>query len=655
MEPLIYLQNQGGTDRDGVMRAGFVSLCFEGRGKFGVRQNAAARGNCMQADEEVVTVEIDVAALHNRKAMEAREARNRQRVTVFNARVTRVLENALSRTQVLDFVYSNSYWLGIPEKICLLENGLNENLFRFSLWSANYDSEALVGRASVTPASFSQLVTRLEGIIEAGSEPEKVFLVWAAVRKAYLETEALAWLERFPPENSIERAVDKHVEVFSANSLDARTVTGLVCHLIGVGQFNESDYLLAYDTVFTLAQNRFNELQAKLQMERQAELERLQMERQAELERLQMERQAELEAKLQKERQAELEAKLQMERQAEQEARLQMEHQAELETSYRNCVSGLLNSEDVRLLIENFLSLADYEWLNVPRNILLMECGLMSLPQAGYFVDNLWSMPCADCRSALTSPIPKQFDVLSKVLNRYVAFPSETERLFATWHVVRELFVQRAATVLQLEMQPWGGEEASYLDKVILAYIDQSFMEPTNPKSVSNLASLLVSSGHAKFTDFLLVHQDLSARIQRAVDQIAIDDFEKMLRRPTHKSVTIDDVDLMTGEEFEALVARIFTCLGYDAVVTQATGDQGVDVIASKGGTRLGIQAKCYSGPVPNGAVQEIVAGLRYYGLNRGLVVTNNQFTSSAAKLARANNILLWDRSLLKEKLHTLE
>ena len=66
------------------------------------------------------------------------------------------------------------------------------------------------------------------------------------------------------------------------------------------------------------------------------------------------------------------------------------------------------------------------------------------------------------------------------------------------------------------------------------------------------------------------------------------------------------------------------------------------------------IQAKCYSSAVTNKAIQEVVAGLSHYKLDKGIVVTNNYFTDSARELAMSNNIILWDRTMLKEKIAEL-
>ncbi|MBR7091754.1 MAG: restriction endonuclease, partial [Clostridia bacterium] len=117
------------------------------------------------------------------------------------------------------------------------------------------------------------------------------------------------------------------------------------------------------------------------------------------------------------------------------------------------------------------------------------------------------------------------------------------------------------------------------------------------------------------------------------------------------ESITIDDVDMMTGTEFEAFIKQYFERLGYTAAVTKASGDQGIDVIAEKRGIKTGIQAKCWSGAVGNAAVQEAVAGKSFYQCDKVMVITNRYFTDSAIQLAKANDVILWDRDILKEKL----
>lgn len=121
-------------------------------------------------------------------------------------------------------------------------------------------------------------------------------------------------------------------------------------------------------------------------------------------------------------------------------------------------------------------------------------------------------------------------------------------------------------------------------------------------------------------------------------------------RDNTRKPISLEEIDLMSGIEFEQFIAKLFKKSGYNVELTSTSGDQGIDIIASRGIHKIGIQAKRYSGSVGNSAVQEVVAGQKYYGLTKTIVVTNSRFTKSAYSLAEKNNVVLWDREMLKLK-----
>jgi restriction system protein len=103
----------------------------------------------------------------------------------------------------------------------------------------------------------------------------------------------------------------------------------------------------------------------------------------------------------------------------------------------------------------------------------------------------------------------------------------------------------------------------------------------------------------------------------------------------------------MTPTEFEHYCAAILEQYGWRANVTQASADQGVDIVAEKRGMRIVVQCKKYSKPVGNRAVQEVVAGVGHAQAQRGVVVTTDKYTKAAERLAASNNVLLLHHSQL--------
>lgn len=116
---------------------------------------------------------------------------------------------------------------------------------------------------------------------------------------------------------------------------------------------------------------------------------------------------------------------------------------------------------------------------------------------------------------------------------------------------------------------------------------------------------------------------------------------------------TLNEINSLSGTEFESYVARILQRCGWHVSGTPTTGDQGADLIASKGNRKIAIQVKRYTSSVGNSAVQEVVGAVRFYGTNEGCVITNSSFTPSARSLAQKNDIGLIEGSNL-DKLETL-
>ncbi len=117
----------------------------------------------------------------------------------------------------------------------------------------------------------------------------------------------------------------------------------------------------------------------------------------------------------------------------------------------------------------------------------------------------------------------------------------------------------------------------------------------------------------------------------------------------------LSSLDKLDGLEFEKAISFIYKKLGYNAEVTQASGDFGIDVIATRGEEKLAIQAKRYKGAVGVKAVQEVASGALYYEATRAVVITNSFYTPQAKELADKLNVALINRkrlALMWEKVH---
>jgi restriction system protein len=101
------------------------------------------------------------------------------------------------------------------------------------------------------------------------------------------------------------------------------------------------------------------------------------------------------------------------------------------------------------------------------------------------------------------------------------------------------------------------------------------------------------------------------------------------------------DVESLDPIQFEHNCADLLKSTGWNPRVTQASGDQGIDVIAQLGNVKAVFQCKKYSQPVGNAAVQEIIAGKAFEQAHVAAVVTNATYTPSAKQLASTTGVHL--------------
>ncbi|WP_083609454.1 restriction endonuclease [Paenibacillus sp. P3E] len=117
------------------------------------------------------------------------------------------------------------------------------------------------------------------------------------------------------------------------------------------------------------------------------------------------------------------------------------------------------------------------------------------------------------------------------------------------------------------------------------------------------------------------------------------------------KKSGIAEIDKMEGVQFEQYLGHLVRSQGYKAEVTQAAGDYGADLVLSKDGKRIVVQAKRYGKNVGLKAVQEVRGAVSHYGASAAWVVTNRDYTEQAYKLAKSNNVRLIGREELIEML----
>jgi restriction system protein len=115
-------------------------------------------------------------------------------------------------------------------------------------------------------------------------------------------------------------------------------------------------------------------------------------------------------------------------------------------------------------------------------------------------------------------------------------------------------------------------------------------------------------------------------------------------------SITMKEVDKMTGLEFEHFIGELYKQMGYKTEVTPASNDYGADVIVVKEQIKTVIQVKNYKNPVGLGAVQEVNTAKGHYKADEALIITSSpSYTAQARREAKLLRIKLFARGELEK------
>jgi len=117
------------------------------------------------------------------------------------------------------------------------------------------------------------------------------------------------------------------------------------------------------------------------------------------------------------------------------------------------------------------------------------------------------------------------------------------------------------------------------------------------------------------------------------------------------------NIDALTGQEFEVLIKTLLLEMGFQAELTEVTGDGGIDIIAMLdlpfSGGRYIFQCKRYAenNPVGAPAVRDFYGAVTADKAVKGIFITTSDFTAQAKEFTEQTRIELVDRVRLMQLL----
>lgn len=107
--------------------------------------------------------------------------------------------------------------------------------------------------------------------------------------------------------------------------------------------------------------------------------------------------------------------------------------------------------------------------------------------------------------------------------------------------------------------------------------------------------------------------------------------------------------------EFEETLAHIYEEKGYNATLTSATGDKGVDIFLEKDGKRIIVQCKTYKKVIGPNTARELLGTMTAMGVKEGILACPSGFSEATKRFCSSNNITLLDIDGLTKITHNFE
>ncbi len=159
---------------------------------------------------------------------------------------------------------------------------------------------------------------------------------------------------------------------------------------------------------------------------------------------------------------------------------------------------------------------------------------------------------------------------------------------------------------------------------------------------------------------FIEIQQKIERFVNKKEAEASLESIKKRISAFINRTKKAKEImfstnfNFMSPYDFEEFIAKLFNSQGYKTDVTKKTGDYGVDVIAENDLEKIAIQCKKYQegNSVGNQTVQMLLGAMQLKNLkaNKGIIITTSEFTKQAYMQAEGNNVELWDKNILHQK-----
>jgi len=220
---------------------------------------------------------------------------------------------------------------------------------------------------------------------------------------------------------------------------------------------------------------------------------------------------------------------------------------------------------------------------------------------------------------------------------------------------VSDITHRPAASPSQPKLSPSDGEVTLWLAGLLVAgaFAGILYKIATKKKCIGCGKSARITGLYCAACSAIMEESARRASEQRASEQRARAEEQRVRaeeQRRAHEQKeederrrvsTLAELQLLTGLQFEELIASLFRKDGYTVRHCGGTGDEGIDLVLVMGQEKDVVQCKRWKNGIGSPILREFYGALMHAGARHGFIITTASFSQSARDFARGKPISL--------------
>ena len=215
-----------------------------------------------------------------------------------------------------------------------------------------------------------------------------------------------------------------------------------------------------------------------------------------------------------------------------------------------------------------------------------------------------------------------------------IGHPKSKDDWHVSWEEIRGIFPQKDKQAIIIFPRHPIRSYAPYVirqDQVFYTSYDGGILYPADTHKICDYDNFGKIYSYLKELQQKFEKRQIEERAkqeQMHLEELAKEEFirQQQERDYFRRINRLEDIQKIDPIQFEKIISALFKRMGYDVLLTKASGDEGIDLILSKNGKKSVVQCKRYSGTVGQPITRDLYGSMIHNRAEDAYLITTGVF-----------------------------